>query len=99
MLFRGVGMVAGSPRLLLLGLIPGAISLIVVLAALGTLLYFLNDVAALVTWFADHWSKDARDAIRFVAAFAVGAGSIVIAVLTFTALTITIGDPFYESIS
>jgi CysZ protein len=52
-----------------------------------------------VTWFADGWSKDARNAIRLLTAVAIGLVSVIVAVLTFTALTLTIGDPFYESIS
>jgi CysZ protein len=99
LLFRGIGLVSRTPGLLLLGLIPGVISLIVVLTALGTLFYFLNDVASVVTWFADGWSKDARNAIRILAVVGIGAVAVVVAVLTFTALTLTIGDPFYESIS
>jgi CysZ protein len=99
LVFRGIGLVLRSPRLLALGLVPGIIALIVVFAALGTLFYFLTDVSAAVTWFADNWSKDARDAIRLLAAVAIGLVSVIVAVLTFTALTLTIGDPFYESIS
>jgi CysZ protein len=99
LLFRGIGLVARRPRLLALGLVPGIIALIVVATALGTLFYFISDVAAAVTWFAHDWSKEARDAIRLVAAVAIGLVSVIVAVLTFTALTITIGDPFYESIS
>jgi CysZ protein len=99
LLFRGIGLVTRSPRLLALGLVPGIIALIIVLTALGTLFYFINDVAAVVTWFADGWSKDARNAIRLLAAVAIGLVSVIVAVLTFTALTLTIGDPFYESIS
>lgn len=99
LVFRGIGLVARSPRLLALGLVPGIIALIVVLTALGTLFYFIGDVSAVVTWFADDWSKDPRNAIRLVAAIAIGLVSVIVAVLTFTALTLTIGDPFYESIS
>jgi CysZ protein len=99
LLLRGIGLVTRRPRLLLLGLVPGVISLLVVLAAVGTLLYFINDVAAAVTWFADDWSKDAQHAIRIFAAIGISAVAIVVAVLTFTALTLTIGDPFYEAIS
>jgi CysZ protein len=84
---------------LLLGLVPGVISFVVVLAALGTLLYFVNDVAAVLTWFADGWSSEVRRAIRLLAAIAVAAAGIIVAVVTFTALTLTIGDPFYEAIS
>jgi CysZ protein len=99
LLFRGLGLVARNPRLLLLGLVPGVISFLVVLTALGTLFYFVNDVAAALTWFADDWLESARDALRLLAAISVGAVGVILAVVTFTALTITIGDPFYEAIS
>src|SRR5690349_18784430 len=94
-----MGVIARTPRLLLLGLVPGMIAFLVVVVALGLLIYFANDVAALLTWFANRWSPGARDAVRLLAAIAVVGVSIVVAVLTFTALTLTIGDPFYETIS
>ena len=56
-------------------------------------------MAGLATWFAGNWSPDARRAVRLLAAVAVAGVAIVVAVLTFTALTLTIGDPFYETIS
>jgi CysZ protein len=99
LLFRGIGLIGRSPRLLVLGLVPGLISFVVVLAALGTLFFFLDDEAAAVTWFANDWSETARDLVRAFAMVAIGVGGVVIAVFTFTALTITIGDPFYEEIS
>jgi CysZ protein len=99
LLFRGIGMVARSPRLIVLGLVPGIVSFVVVLAALGTLFYFLGDVAGAATWFADDWSPATRDLTRGFAQLAIGVGAVVIAVFTFTALTLTIGDPFYEEIS
>jgi CysZ protein len=80
-------------------LIPGLISFAVVITALGSLLYFIDHVAAFATWFADDWNPDARRALRLVVGLAIAAVGIVMAVLTFTALTITIGDPFYEAIS
>jgi CysZ protein len=99
LLLRGVGLVFGTPRLFLLGLIPGLISFAVVITALGSLLYFIDHVATFATWFADDWNPEARRALRLVAALAIAAVGVVVAVLTFTALTITIGDPFYEAIS
>jgi CysZ protein len=79
--------------------VPGLISFVVVVAALGTLFYFLGDVAGAATWFADGWSPTARDLTRAFTQLAIGVGAVVIAVFTFTALTLTIGDPFYEEIS
>jgi CysZ protein len=99
LLFRGLGLVARNPRLLLLGLVPGVISFVVVLTALVTLFVFINDVAAVVTWFADDWSVEVRRALRLLAAIGIAGVGIILAVVTFTALTLTIGDPFYEAIS
>jgi CysZ protein len=99
LLGRGFGLVFRSPLLLLLGIIPGIIAGAIVLSALGAIFYFLNDIAAVLTWFADDWSKDARNAVRVLAAIGTVLVSVLVAVFTFTALTLTIGDPFYEIIS
>jgi CysZ protein len=99
MLGRGLGMYARSPRLLLLGLIPAIISAVLVGGALVALIYFINDIAAWVTWFADDWSNDLRSTVRLLAALALAVGGVLVAVLTYTAVTLIIGDPFYEAIS
>ncbi|MDQ7906694.1 EI24 domain-containing protein [Phytohabitans sp. ZYX-F-186] len=99
LLGRGIGMYARSPRLVVLGIIPALISGLVFLAAFATLIYFVSDLAELATWFADDWSEGLRDAVQFLAAIGIlGLGGL-IGVLTFTAVTLLIGDPFYEKIS
>ena len=99
LLGRGLGLVLRNPRLLGLGLIPALISGLLYAAALVTLIVFVDDLAAGVTWFADGWSTLWRDAIRLVAGAALlGLGGL-LGVLTFTAVTLLIGDPFYEKIS
>ncbi|MEV1285857.1 EI24 domain-containing protein [Micromonospora sp. NPDC049679] len=99
LLGRGLGMYVSNPRLLLLGIIPALISGLLFLAAYGTLIYFVSDLADLLTPFADNWSEGMRDLIRFaVAAALLGVGGLV-GVLVFTAVTLLIGDPFYEKIS
>ena len=99
LLARGFGIVWRSPRLLLLGLVPGVISAVIVLSGFAVLLYFIKDISALATWFADDWSAGARQFARLVAGIAIVVVSGFVAVLAFTALTLTIGDPFYEVIS
>jgi len=99
LLGRGFGIVLSSPRLLVMGLVPGVIAAAVVLSGLAALVYYLDKVAAFVTPFADDWSADARNAVRLVASIGLLLGSVVLAALTFTVLTLTIGDPFYEAIS
>lgn len=96
---RGFGLLARSPGLWLFGLIPGVIAGAIVVSALIAMVIYINEITATVTWFADDWSPDSRSAIRIVASVAVIGGSLLLAALTFTALTLTIGDPFYEAIS
>jgi CysZ protein len=99
MLGRGFGMYARSPRLLFLGLIPAVIAAVLIGGALFALFYFINDIAAGVTWFAKDWSNDIRSTVRLLAALTVAVGGVLLAVLTYAAVTLIIGDPFYEAIS
>ena len=99
LLGRGLGLVLRQPRMLGLGLLPAVISGVLYAAALITLIVFISDLSAGVTWFADDWSTGWRDLIRLVAGAALVGFSGLIGVLTFTAVTLLIGDPFYEKIS
>jgi CysZ protein len=100
MLGRGFAMYVTHPRLLLLGLIPALIAFLVLLAAFVALIVFIDDIGTWVTsWFADDWSSGARTAFRLLFEVAVVIGAVWLAVLTYTALTLLIGDPFYEQIS
>ena len=98
-LFRGLGMYARSPRLMLVGLIPAVISFAVLVAAFATMLYFVDDVVRWATPFADDWSAGVRESFRILAMLGVAAIWAVLSVLLFTALTLLIGQPFYEAIS
>jgi CysZ protein len=99
LLGRGIGMYTRSPRLVIFGLIPALVSGLLFVAAYVTLIYFVSDLAELLTWFADDWSEGLRDAVQFLAAIGIlGLGGL-IGILTFTAVTLLIGDPFYEKIS
>ncbi|TQS46116.1 EI24 domain-containing protein [Cryptosporangium phraense] len=100
LLGRGFGMYGKYPGLLLLGLIPAVIAFVVLLAAFVVLLVFLDDIGkGIVGWFADGWSNDARSAVRFLIEAAIVIGALWLSVVTYTALTLIIGDPFYEKIS
>jgi CysZ protein len=99
LLGRGFATFARSPRLVLLGAIPAVIAFTVVLAGLITLWLFSDDIAGWVTPFADDWSSGWRDALRTLVIVALVVASLAIAVLTYTALALLIGDPFYEVIS
>ncbi|MFI1192940.1 EI24 domain-containing protein [Micromonospora sp. NPDC020750] len=99
LLLRGLGLYVRSPGLMLLGIVPALLSGALFVGAFVTLVYFVDDLAALVTPFADDWSATARSLVRVIAGLAfLGVGGL-LGVLTFTAVTLVIGDPFYEKIS
>ncbi len=99
LLVRGVRMYAANPRLALLGVVPALITGVLFFGAFVTLAYFVGDVAAALTPFADDWSGSARTFARFTAGLALLGLAALIGVLAFTAVTLAIGGPFYERIS
>jgi CysZ protein len=68
-------------------------------AAAGVLLYFLGDLAGAVTWFADSWPAAARTLARVLAGLAILGVAGLVGVVSFTAVALAIGEPFYERIS
>ena len=96
---RGLSICLRSPRLYALGLVPALIAGLLYAAALTTLILFLTDLSAAVTWFADDWTTVWRDTVRVLAGATVLGVAGLVSVLTFTAVTLLIGDPFYEKIS
>ncbi|WP_246006842.1 EI24 domain-containing protein [Actinomadura pelletieri] len=98
-LLRGVQWMARRPGQWLFGLIPALIVLVVYATALVFLAFQIDDLAGWVTWFADDWSDGARTAARVAAGVAIYGASLFVAVLTFTAVTLLVGDPFYEAIA
>ena len=98
-LLRGLGMYARSPRLMFLGLIPAVISGVLLVGALVALIYFADDLASLMTPYAQHWSGGVRDTLRALIVVALVVVVVVLAILLYTALTLLIGEPFYEAIS
>jgi CysZ protein len=99
LLARGLGVYARSPGLMLLGLVPALISGVVFIGGFVTLAYFIGEVSTAATWFAEDWSTGVRDLARWIAAVAILGLAGLLGVLTFTAVTLLIGDPFYEKIS
>jgi CysZ protein len=101
MRFLGSGMrrVARRPKLLVLGIIPAILSLALFVGLFVVLFYFLGDLSEKLTWFADDWSTAARSAIRLLAGIAIVGAAGFVAVVSFTAVTLLIGDPFYETIA
>ncbi len=99
LLGRGLGLVLSNPRLLVIGLLPALLSGVLYVVLLVLLVRFLPDVSAQVTWFADGWRGWLRDTARVFAGAGVLGLSVLLGIVTFTAVTLLIGDPFYEKIS
>jgi len=96
---RGLRIYGRSPRLVLLGILPALLTLVLFGVLFGLLLYFVDDLSRLVTWFADDWSSGWRTAIRIAAGIGLVGLSMLIWAVSFTAITLLIGDPFYEKIA
>lgn len=99
LLGRGLGIVLRNPKLLGLGLLPAVIAGVLYATALFFLIDYLPELSRAVTWFADGWTEWVRDLVRVLAGLALLGVAGLIGVLTFTAVTLLIGDPFYERIS
>lgn len=97
--FQGLGWAARNGRWWLFGLIPALIAFAVYVGALIYLYSSSDEIAAFLTPFAQDWSSGWRDTVRVLFQFVIFLGGLALAVLTFTALTLAIGEPFYEKLS
>ncbi|WP_214320559.1 EI24 domain-containing protein [Nonomuraea sediminis] len=94
---QGVGWVARHGRWWGFGLLPALIAFVVYVGALILLGTNALDLAQVLTPFADAWGW--RDGFRVLIGIVLFLGGLGLAVLTFTALTLAIGEPFYEKLS
>ncbi|WP_327168047.1 EI24 domain-containing protein [Streptomyces subrutilus] len=98
-LLAGQRWVFGHGRWFGFGLLPGLLAFVLYLGAVIGLFYGADDLAAWATPFADGWSSPWLGLFRgLLSALAVCLG-LFLAVITFTAVTLLIGQPFYESLS
>jgi CysZ protein len=97
--FQGFGLLIRRPRLLLLGMLPAVLTTVVLLGAMIALIASIGHLAALVTPFANGWPSGARQLARLAAEIAMIVTAVVLGIVGFTALTLTIGGPFYERIA
>lgn len=95
---RGLRLWITSPGLMLLGALPALVVGLVYLAALVVFALNLEAIAVWVTPFAAGWDDGARLAVRLAAGVALVAVVVLLAVYTFVAVTLAVGDPFYERI-
>jgi len=97
---QGLGIMLRSPRLLLMGALPAVLTALLLLSGLVALILQIDDLAALVTPFADDWASELmRTVVRVLAGVALVSVALMVGLISFVALTIAIGGPFYESIA
>ncbi|MFD0357064.1 EI24 domain-containing protein [Streptomyces sp. NPDC127110] len=98
-LLAGQRWVFRNGRWLGFGLLPGLVALALYAAALVGLLYGADDFVRWATPFASDWSSGWLKLFRgFLTAVVVSLG-LFLSVITFTAVTLLVGQPFYESLS
>ncbi|MFI2029059.1 EI24 domain-containing protein [Streptomyces buecherae] len=98
-LMKGQRWVARHPRSWGLGMVPALITLVGYVAALIALGWWTDDVIAWLTPFADDWGTPWLGLFRGALAVLFFGGCLLLALITFTAVTLLVGQPFYESLS
>jgi CysZ protein len=98
-LMKGQRWVAQHGRWFGFGLLPGLVTLVVYAGALIGLGYGADDLVGWATPFADDWSSPWQGILRTGLTALVFVLGLFLAVITFTAVTLLVGQPFYESLS
>ena len=95
---RGLKMWITSPRLMLLGALPAFIVGLVYVVGIVVLLINLEAITVAISPFASDWPEPWQTGLRIVAGTAIAAAGILLLAYTFVAVTLLVGDPFYERI-
>lgn len=98
LLGRGFGYWRRRPGLMALGLLPAAIVGALFLSGLIALGVFLPSITEAMTPFADGWPGLWATIIRVTVGTALFGAAIVLIAVTFTAVTLVVGEPFYDRI-
>ncbi|MEL5991986.1 EI24 domain-containing protein [Microbacterium phosphatis] len=97
-LIDGVGWWRRHPGVMAAGLIPAGIVFLVLAGALVGLGFALPGLLDAATPWAEAWDPFWTNVLRWALGIAVLGGSVVLAIATFTALTLLVGEPFYDRI-
>ncbi|MBT2440261.1 EI24 domain-containing protein [Streptomyces sp. ISL-36] len=81
------------------GLLPGLVTLVLYVGALIGLGYGADDLTSWATPFADDWTSPWQGLLRGFLTALVFVFGLFLAVITFTAVTLLVGQPFYELLS
>lgn len=95
---RGFGCWRSRPGLMALGLVPAAVVGLLLLAGLVALGVSLPGITVSLTPFADGWPGLWATVIRIAIGTALVGAALVLVAVTFTALALIVGEPFYDRI-
>ncbi|MDY0908302.1 EI24 domain-containing protein [Microbacterium sp. CFBP9034] len=98
LLGRGFAYWRRRPGVMALGLLPAALVAVLLLSGLIALGTSLPGLTEAVTPFAEGWPGLWVTVIRVAVGTAVFGGALVLVAVSFTALTLLVGEPFYERI-
>lgn len=98
LLLRGWAFWRRRPRAMALGLIPATIAGLLVVVALVVLVLNLGRLGDVLTGFADGWTPFWQQVVELGAQALVLAVAVVLVVVSFTGLTLAMGEPFYDRI-
>jgi len=98
LVLRGFGFWRVRPGVMALGMVPAVIAAAVIGTVLITVGLNVEAFAGALTPFADDWAERERGFVRALVAIVILTGIVIGMVYSFTALTLLIGDPFYERI-
>src|SRR5262245_34815253 len=96
---RGLVILLRAPRLLIIGALPVLVTGLLLVAGIVALGYWVDDLAVLITPFADSWAEGLRAAVRFAVGVAVFGAVLVVGLISFTARTVAVRGPCCEHIA
>ncbi|QLE71937.1 EI24 domain-containing protein [Streptomyces rectiverticillatus] len=96
---KGQRWVARNRRQWGFGLLPGLITLAGYAAAVVCLALYAGDAVGWATPFADGWSSPWAGLFRGALTVLLFGGGLLLALISFTAVTLLVGQPFYEELS
>jgi CysZ protein len=99
LLGRGMAMMVRRPRLFWLGAVPPLITSVIFTGVVILLVAELKPIVGWLTSFASAWSPGSLALLQVLVGVGVVAGSVLLMVLTFSALTLALGSPIYDRIS
>ncbi len=99
LLGRGLGMIVRRPRMFVVGAIPPLITSVLFTAILTALIVNMERLVGWLTPFTGGWSESLTTVTRVLVGLALLAGAALLMVITFSALTLTLGSPLYDRIS